>query len=115
MTLLFAFLTSTWGRALAGVAVVLVLLGSAYLKGRWDASYACETRWKAVVAAEQARQVKANTEAKEAERKRIAAINAKTKQLEDLIDVLNKEADADPRAGECGLGADGVRRLQRIN
>lgn len=111
---MIAFLLSPLGRWIAAAVVGLVLIAGTYAKGRYDGSAACEARWKTRVAEEQARQVEENAAAKAAERARIAELNARIKQQDELIDVLDNEAAADPRAADCGLGIDGVRRVQGV-
>lgn len=95
-------------------AVAIALLSGAYLKGRWDGSSACEVRWERKAEIERTRQRTENDKAKEAERARIAALNARIKQLEDLNDILDKEAAADPDAERPALGVDSVRRIGRV-
>lgn len=109
-----AFITSNLTRFLITVGIIAALFAGTYLKGRWDASASCNARWQETIAAERLEQINDNAEAQKAARERIAEINARNKQLEDTIDVLNREAEADPRADECGLGADSMRRLNRV-
>ena len=110
----FAFLTSTWGRALAGLAVVVLLLGGSYLKGRWDGASSCEARWQKLIADERLEQLHDNQAAQEESRKRIAEMNRINSELESRIHVLEQEADADPAADQPALGIDAVRRIGRV-
>lgn len=109
-----AFVTSNLTRFLVTVGIIAALFAGTYLKGRWDASSSCNARWQEKVAAERLEQINDNAEAQKAARERIAELTRRNRQMEDLIDVLEREAEADPRADRPALGADSVRRLNRV-
>jgi hypothetical protein len=109
-----AFFTSTVGRALAAVGVILVLMGGPYLVGRWQGSAACEARWQEAARVEAARQRTANELAKEAERLRIERMQQEIAERDELIQELANEADLDPDAAACGLSGSGSLRINRV-
>lgn len=64
--------------------------------------------------AELDRQATANDRAKAAEAARIAQLRNELAQRERELEEQSHEADVDPNADRVGLGADSVRRIQRI-
>ena len=106
-------LAAPLGRALAGGLGVLAVAGGIYVKGRVDGRQACELRVERAVAAEQARQRTANSEALDAARRREEAREienlALTRKVEDYESELAK------RSGDrCVIDADDARRLRDI-
>jgi hypothetical protein len=81
-----------------------VVQGRAEIQAKWD---------KAVIA-EADRVAKAVAEAQAEAQKTIDALEKREEELNaELIDQA-VQAAADPGADDCGLGADSVRRLQRL-
>jgi hypothetical protein len=117
-----------WGARLIGVSPIIValggiLLGSAALYGIWwgfTSHYIgigearADARWQAAVAKEQQRQQQAQEEARRAAEAEIARLRDKEEELNAELAILQAEALADPGAVSCGLGADGVRRIDKI-
>lgn len=64
--------------------------------------------------AERKRQDLANAEAIAQQSQVIADLQADKNRLEQIIQENADAADKDPRRDACGVGADGVRRLRRI-
>lgn len=64
--------------------------------------------------AELDRQALANDRAKATEAARIAQLRSELAEMEHQIQEQSHEADVDPNADRVGLGADGVRRIQRV-
>lgn len=73
-----------------------------------------QTKWDKAVKDEEARIAKAVAEAQAEAQKTIDELEKKEAELNAELDKAREEADNDPAANECGLGADGVRRLDRI-
>lgn len=64
--------------------------------------------------AERKRQADANASAKATQDKIISDLQADKTRLEQIIQENADAADKDPRRDACGVGADGVRRLRRV-
>lgn len=73
-----------------------------------------QTKWNAAVEAEKDRVAKAVAEAQAEAQKTIDELEKKEAELNAELDKARQEADADPVANDCGLGADGVQRLNRF-
>lgn len=95
-------------------AIVATLIAGAYALGRQDGGAACQARWQEAARRELTRQLDEQAAAKTAERARIAELTDRIRRRDDMIEVLRDEADGDPGADQCGIGADGVRRLNRL-
>jgi hypothetical protein len=107
---LLAALGSQASRYAVFASVGLTLIGGAYLKGRADYKEVCRN----AAAAETVRQVAINRAAFEAANETTNALNAQIETLSAELQKVQDEADKDPRAADCGVGADSVRRLNRI-
>ncbi len=81
-----------------------VVQGRAEIQAKWD---------KAVIA-ERDRVAKAIEEAQAEAQKTIAELEKREEELNAELIALAEEAANDPVANECGLGDDGVRRLNRV-
>lgn len=64
--------------------------------------------------AERKRQADANASAQAEQNKVIQDLQADKNRLEQIIQENADAADKDPRRDACGVGADGVRRLRRV-
>lgn len=73
-----------------------------------------QARWDAAVRGEEARVAKAVAEATAEAQKTIDELEKKEAELNAELDKAREEADTDPVANDCGLGADGVQRLNRF-
>lgn len=95
---------------LGALAVVGVLLGGAYLKGRSDGRWA-----ERVVQLEAIEELNEQLDAKDAE---LAALEAarleQMRELEDRVEELRGQADEDPNADRPAFGADSMRRLNAV-
>ncbi len=96
---------------LAALAVFGTALGGAYLKGRADGRSVAEQAAQEEVRRlnEEVRQ--AEEEARERERLRLAELA----ELEESIEQLRREADADPDATRPAIGTGSVRRINSID
>lgn len=70
--------------------------------------------WEAARQAEADRVAKAVAEAQAEAQKTIDALEKREEDLNAELEKARAEADNDPAANECGLGADSVQRLQRL-
>lgn len=96
---------------LAALAVFGASLGGAYLKGRADGRAVAEA-----AAQEEVRELNeqlrlAEEAAREREQQRLAELEA----LEQSIEQLRREADADPDAARPAIGTGSVRRINSID
>lgn len=73
-----------------------------------------QKRWDAAVIAEKERVAKAVEEALAEAAKTIADLEKKEEELNAELEKARAEADNDPAANDCGLGADSVQRLNRL-
>lgn len=104
-----------------GVMVVGLALGAYYTvssvyNGIWQSGYdVADNKWKAVIAAEKERIREENAAALNESRRRIAELNALLAKLEEDLANAEEEARTDPNANRVCLGADSVRRLNKIH
>lgn len=104
-------------RFLPYIVGIIVILGmgywiytSGYRSGVDDTTAAYEQR----IQEERERLLAANQAAQEAARKKEAELQRLLSERNDTIRVLMQEAFNDPNAGNVAIGADSVRRIDRI-
>jgi uncharacterized protein HemX len=117
---MLAALPLAWRLGIAA-ATILALLGSVggiYLKIRADAYREGYSTASAECEADKREMEEANEKAiAEAKKKLLEAekeLVSQETRIDELLTEIDHAADADPDAGTCGLGIDGVRRLQNI-
>lgn len=75
----------------------------------------CDARWQAAVKKEDDRRRQEQEEARREAEEEVSRLLAEQEKLNAELERLQAESDAAPNAGACGLGADGVQRIDRIH
>lgn len=70
-------------------------------------------KYEAALQGERERVDAANAEARALQRQRFANLMDLIRRKDDLLEELDNEAVDDPRADDCGLSGDGLRRVNR--
>lgn len=110
VSLFWSLIGTKLGRYAAFGLLGVVLLLSAYIKGRADYKEVCEAK----AAAEYRRQVKANELARQMAETVIENLERAAGDLTTKIQEVQDAADKDPTATSCGIGADSVQRIDKI-
>lgn len=96
------------------LAVVLAIIGGIGLKV-YNAGYnSADQMWKAAVAKEQQRQQQVQEDARRAAEEEIRKLLEKQDYLNAELAILEAAAAAAPNAGNCGLDADSVQRVDGV-
>lgn len=117
---LLAMIPAPWRAGLSIFAVLALLSAAAglYFKIKHDAYQDGFAAAEMICAREKAAQAAANQEAirlaGERYLKQVDAIVSENQRLEDALPILDRAAAEDPRARECGISVDSVRRLNAI-
>jgi Tfp pilus assembly protein PilO len=104
-------------RFLPYILVILMILGMGYWiynSGYRSGADAVTRMYEQKIQEERKRILSANLEAQEQSRKRQAELQRLLSERNDTIRLLMQEAFADPDAGNVAIGADSVRRIDRI-
>ena len=93
-----------------GVLAAAVLAGFSYYQGRQDGWASAQL----AVQREIQRQINVNNRVQAEFEKKISDLLDQNEALDLEMEKLREEADNDPGASDCGLGAGSVQRLNRI-
>ena len=119
LRLIFLFFKATaWARwvlyALLGYGSLLGYGAYKHHQGYVDGKVACEKAVASALSAEAERQRIANEQAQEASRRDVDELLKEKSRLEQIIQENADAANKDSERGRCGIGADSVRRLNKV-
>ena len=110
-----------FGFNLTGIAALSGALLGAFIGyqagnifGQFEGARGERAKWEQAAKLEAEVQKVANTAALNVMEMQIEELTRKRRELEETLEEIAREAEADPDAGRDSISADGVRRLNRV-